>query len=128
LFLLRRQLPLPGPFLIGTGVEVKGMASGAASSLFSSMFIRMSWGCLAAELTAWKPLPIAGDGDLVCALSPSTPTAWRAAEVTAQSSQPSPLRIIACAYLEIADTIRLRYPHLQSGILGRYQKSTPFPS
>ena len=81
LFLLRRQLPLPGPFLTGAGVEVAGRASGVASS-FSSMLIRISWGCLAAELTAWKPRPIAGDGDLVCELSPSIPTACLAADVT----------------------------------------------
>ena len=41
LFLLRRQLPLPGPFLTGAGVEVAGKASGVPSS-FSSMLIRMS--------------------------------------------------------------------------------------
>lgn len=41
LFLLRRQLPLPGPFLTGTGVEVEGEASEPPSS-FSSMLIRIS--------------------------------------------------------------------------------------
>ena len=74
-FLLRRQLPLPGPFLTGAGVVTAGEASTGASSLFKSVLIRISGVFFTAELTAWKPRPMAGEGDFVCVLSPSTPTA-----------------------------------------------------
>lgn len=72
---LRRQLPLPGPFLTGAGVVAADGASGWASSLLRSVLIRISGEFFAVELTAWKPRPMAGDGDFVCALSPSMPTA-----------------------------------------------------
>lgn len=76
-FLLRRQLPLPGPFLAGAGVVTAGGASGGAwaSSLLRSVLMRISGVFFTVELTAWNPLPIAGEGDFVCTLSPSTPTA-----------------------------------------------------
>lgn len=72
---------------MGTGVEVAGEPSCEASSLLSNVLMRMSAGCFVAEFTAWKPRPIAGEGDFVCTLSPSAPTAWRAADVTAKDYQ-----------------------------------------